>query len=170
MSQSLSQLPALPLPNLVPMTPTDGGDDGLNSHSDAFANTLTAAQNSLLAGGGDNLNDGSDLDGADSVGDAILDKLSSLSAANDTRMSDLMTPLEHTGAPSLSADGTEDSTNVIATGDQVGQTRSPGSSIDTLKEIVKTSSALARDTLSKEFQITAVGNVSQTVSKLVQQQ
>jgi hypothetical protein len=170
MSQSLALSPTPQLPNLSPLTPSDGGGDGLSTQSDAFANTLAAAQNSLLASDGDNLNDGSDINGPDSVGDAILDKLSSLSAADSAQTSSLMTPLEHIGVPNLAADGTDASTNVIATGDQVGNTVAAASPGGDLEKLVKTSFGFAQQTLSKQLQITAIGNISTTVSKLVSQQ
>jgi hypothetical protein len=171
MSQSLAPLPMTQPPALFPLTPPDGGGDGLSAHSDAFANTLEAAQNSLRTGDGDNPYDGSGLDGPASMEGGILGKLSSLSEADDAQRSKLMAPFERaSGAPTLSADGTESDSNVIGAADQVGQTLSRTSPREGLKQIMQTTIGMAQNALWKQLGITAAGKVSETVSKLVQQQ
>jgi hypothetical protein len=170
MSQSLAISPAPQLPNLFAPLPPDGGGDGLSTHSDAFTNTLEAAQNSLQTDDGDNSYDGSGLDGPASMGARILGKLGSLSAANDAQMSEIMKPLEHTNAPTLSADGTENDSNVIGAGDPVGQTLSRTSTRGTLKELMNTTLGTAQLTMERMAGITLAGNIATTTNKLISQQ
>jgi hypothetical protein len=150
--------------------PPDGGGDELSNHADAFANTLATAEKGLETDDGDNPDDGSGLNDSSSMGGDILEKLGSLSLKRDEKMSDLMTPFKRADAPILSADGTEDDTNVIGASESVGETLSRASSKKFLRDIINAASGSAQQTLLDEMQTTLVGNVSQSVSKLVSQQ
>jgi hypothetical protein len=163
-------LSAPPLTMLLPPMPPDGGGDELSNHADAFANTLATAEKGLETDDGDNPDDGSGLSDSSSMGGDILEKLGSLSLKRDEKMSDLMTPFKRADAPILSADGTEDDTNVIGASESVGETLSRASSKKFLRDIINAASGSAQQTLLDEMQTTLVGNVSQSVSKLVSQQ
>jgi hypothetical protein len=169
MSANVAPLPA-PLTMLLPPMPSDGGGDDLSNHTDGFANTLANAQKSLETDDGDNPDDGSSLDDSSSMGGDILGKLSSLSSKRDEEMSSIMTPFNRADAPILSADGTEDDSNVIGASELVGESLSRASSKKVLKDIINAGSGSAQQTLLDQMQTTLVSNVAQSVSKLVSQQ